>query len=202
MRWQLILEVQLYGALWLWLLGLIPAAVVCLLKGRFSMFFVGFLTFGITWFLGAIPLAEPDSRWAQRFYDKEKLARAADPALHPLPGRTAAYWLGGSLCLLLAVGLVAARPTPIIGVDGEALQYSVDGGGLFESHPCSRGEDGTWTCSVYDSRYSSTVPIRVKVGGLGCWTAVRSEAVGEGSPERLSGCLTAWDQVRFFDHLL
>lgn len=202
MNWQLLLEVLLYGALWLWLVGLIPAAAVCLAKERLAMFLAGFLTFGITWFLGAIPLAEAHSGWARRFYSEERLARAADPALHPRPGRVTAYWLGGSLCLLLVVGLIAARPTPLLGVDGEALQYSVDGGSLFDSHACSHEDDDTWTCAVYDSGDSSAIPIRVKVGGLGCWTAVRSEPAGGGAPERRSGCLTAWDQVRILDHLL
>jgi hypothetical protein len=202
MSWWLIPEVLIFGAIWIWLVGLMPAALICVLKGRLLLFFTGFLTLGITWFLGAIPLADAGSEWARRFYGEERLARATDPVRHPLPGRTAAYWLSGSLVLLLVVGLVSARPTPIIGVDGEALQYSVDGGSLFDSQPCPHEANGTWTCAVYDNAYSSTVSYRVRVGELGCWTADRSAPPGESSPERLSGCLTVWDQVRLFDQLL
>ncbi len=204
MSWRLLPEVLIFGAIWIWLVGLIPAAVICLLKGRLAMFFAGFLTFGITWFLGAVPLSEAGSGWARRFYGEERLARAADPVLHPRPARTAAYWLGGSVALLLGIGLLSARPTPIIGVDGKALEYSVGGGGgvFFDSDPCPHNADGTWTCARYDSVVSGTVPYRVRVGGLGCWTAIRAERVGVGSPERLAGCLTAWDQVRLFDQLL
>jgi hypothetical protein len=114
--------------------GLVPAAIICLLKGRLAMFFTGFLTLDTTWFLGAIPLAEARSGWA--------------------------------------------------------------------SEPCPHEADGSWTCDVYDGAVSGTVPYRVRVGGLGCWTAIRAERIGVGSPKRLSGCLTAWDQVRLFDDLL
>lgn len=204
MSWRLLPEALIFGAIWIWLVGLVPAAVVCLLKGRLAMFFAGFLTLGITWFLGAIPLAEARSGWARRFYGEERMARAADPVRHPRPARTTAYWLGGSAALLLVVGIFSARPTPIIGVDGEALQYSVGGGSLlFNSQPCPHDEaNGTWTCAVYDGSVSGTIPYRVRVGGLGCWTAIRSEPIGVDSPKRLSGCLTAWDQVRLFDQLL
>ncbi len=203
MSWWLVPEVLIFGAVWIWLVGLIPAAVVCLLKERLAMFFAGFLTLGITWFLGAVPLAEAHSGWARRFYGKERLARATDPVLHPRPARATAYWLGGSAALLLVVGIFTARPTPIIGVDGKALQYSVGGGSLlFDSQPCPHEANDTWTCGVYNSAVSGTVTYRVRVGGLGCWTAIRSERVGVGSPRRLSGCLTAWDQLRLFDQLL
>ena len=120
----------------------------------------------------------------------------------PRPRRTTALWLGGSVALLLAVGLLAARPTPIVGVDGDALQYSVDGGSIVDLGPCPHEEDDTWTCSVNSYGDSSTVTYRVKVGGLGCWTAVSTEPIGAGRPQRLTGCIDAWDQVRFFDRLL
>lgn len=203
MSWGLIPEVLLYGALWLWLLGLIPAAVACLLKGRPLLFAAGFLTFGMTWFLGAIPLADADSKWAQRFYGEQRLAQATDPVRNPRPARTTALWLGGFAALILVAGLLAARPTPITGVDGKALQYSVGGGNLgLSTEPCSHGGGGAWTCGVYDDGFSGTVSYEVEVGGLGCWTAVRAGWAGEGGPKQLSGCLTVWDQVRLFDRLL
>lgn len=198
----LAIEVLAFGVFWVWLLGLLPAVVVALLKERWLLFLAGWVTFGVTWYLGAIPLADPRSGWARRFYDDEKLARAEDPWRHPRPGRTTALWLGGGAALIVAVGLLAARPTPLVGVDGSALQYSVGGGSLFESGPCPRGQDGSWTCERYDSASSGAIPYRVKVGGLGCWTAVRTIRTGDEHPRRLSGCLTAWDQIRLFDALL
>jgi hypothetical protein len=199
---SLVVEVLVFGAFWVWLLGAFPAAVVTVLKERWLLFMAGWLTFGVTWFLGAIPLADPRSGWARHLYDEEKLARADDPAHHPRPTRTTVLWLGGSAALILVVGLLAARPAPIVGVDGKALQYSVEGASPFDNRPCPHEEDGTWTCSRHDSGYSSTVAYRVKVGGLGCWQAVRTGPAGEGSPRRLSGCITVWDQFRLFDALL
>lgn len=202
MSGSLVVEVFVFGVFWVWLLGLFPAAVVTVLKERWLLFVTGWLTFGITWFLGAVPLADPRSGWARHLYDERKLARAEDPARHPRPTRTTALWLGGGGALILAVGLLAARPAPLVGVDGKALQYSVEGASLFENRPCPREADGTWTCSRHDDGYSSTLPYRVKVGWLGCWHAVRTGPAGEGAPKRLSGCITVWDQLRLFDTLL
>ena len=61
MTGSLIVEVLVFGAFWLWVLGLFPAAVVCVLKERWLLFVVGWITFGIGWYLGAIPLAEARS---------------------------------------------------------------------------------------------------------------------------------------------
>ena len=203
MNWGLIPEVLLNGVFWAWLLGLVPAAVVSVLKGRLLLFAAGFLTFGITWFIAAIPLADADSEWARRLYGEERLARAADPIRHRRPAHTTALLLGGCATLVLAIGLLAARPTPVTGVDGRSLQYSVGGGnlGVF-ADPCRPGDSGDWNCSAYDDAVSGMVPYDVKVGRLGCWTAVRTGRAGEGAPRRLSGCLTVWDQIRLFDLVL
>lgn len=188
----LLLEVQLYGAFGLWLLGLAPAAVVAVLKGRLLYFFLGWITFGITWFVGALSPADPDSLWARRFYGEN----------HPRSAHTSAAWLFGSLALLLAVGLFAARPVPVLGVDGRALQYSVDGGGFSSSSDACAREDGAWTCQVYDSNLSGSVPYRVEMRRFGCWTATRSGWASEESPQRLSGCITIWDEIRLLNTIL
>lgn len=65
-----------------------------------------------------------------------------------------------------ALGLFAARPTPILGTSGESLGSSVGSG---------------------------TVSYRVAVNGVGCWTAVRTGGAGEGSRKRLSGCVNLLD---------
>lgn len=197
MSWRLISEALLYGVFWIWLLGLIPAAVVSVLKGRLLLFAAGFITFGITWFIGAIPLADSSSEWARRFYGEKRMARAADPIRNPRPAGTTALWLSGSAALVLVVGLFAARPAPIVGVDGEALQYSVGSSNLdFSSEPCQPGDGGIWTCRAYDDDASGTVLYEVKVGDLGCWQAARAEWPGAGAPKPLTGCLTFWDQIR------
>ena len=72
-------ELLLNGVFWLWLPALVPAAVVTVLKGRLLLFFAGWLTLGVTWLVGALPLADPGSAWAKRFYGEDRLARAIDP---------------------------------------------------------------------------------------------------------------------------
>jgi hypothetical protein len=198
---SLIVEVLVFGAFWLWVLGLFPAAVVCVLKERWLLFVIGWITFGIGWYLGAIPLAEARSGWARCFYDEEKLARAADPIVHRRPGRTTALWLGGTAGLVVAIGLLTARPTPLVGVDGKALQYSV-GNSIFDHDPCPHDADGSWTCSVPDSERSSSIPYRVRVDGLGCWTATSTFSTRDNPPRRLEGCITVWDQIRIFEGLI
>jgi hypothetical protein len=185
----LLLEVQIYGAIGLWLLGLAPAAVVSILKGRLLYFFLGWVTFGIAWFVGALSPADPGSLWARRFYDES----------HPRSAHTSAIWLFGSLGLLLAIGLFAARPVPVLGVDGRALQYSVDGGGFSSSSDACAREDGVWICHVYDSNLSSNMPYRVEMRRFGCWTATRIDWAREESRQRLSGCITIWDEIRLLN---
>jgi hypothetical protein len=198
---NLIVEALVFGAFWLWVLGAFPAAVICVLKERWLLFVVGWISFGIGWYLGAILLAEARSAWARRFYKGEKLARAADPIGHRRSGRTAALWLGGTAGLVVAIGLLAARPAPLVGVDGKALQYSVSSS-IFDHAPCPHEADGSWTCTVPDSEYSGSIPYRVKVGGLGCWTATSTISTREDPPQRLRGCITVWDQIRIFEGLL
>jgi len=197
-------ETLLNGVIWLYLLALIPAAVVTILKSRLSLFFAGFLTLGLTWVIAAAMLAEPDSDWAKWFYDERKLARSADPQRHPKPARETALLTGGAAALLLAVGLFASRPAPVLGVHGEALQYSVGGGNLGSSMPpCTRADDGAWRCKRSENGFSGTVSYRVETHGLGCWRAVRvGPRPAEGAPKRLSGCITIWDEIRLMNSLL
>lgn len=113
------LQAFLFGVVGLWLLALIPSAVITALKGRWLLFAVGWLTLGLPWIIGAVALAPPDSWWAGRLYDEEKLARATDPVRHPRPRLTLVAWVGCTIALIAVLGLFAARPTPILGVSGE-----------------------------------------------------------------------------------
>jgi hypothetical protein len=44
-----------------WLVAVIPAAVITALKEQWLLFATGFLTLGMVWFVGAASLAEPGS---------------------------------------------------------------------------------------------------------------------------------------------
>ena len=61
------------------LLGsLVPAAVVTMLKGRWTILLAALcLLFPLLWY-GAFALAAPDSWWSRRFYRGEKLERATE----------------------------------------------------------------------------------------------------------------------------
>jgi signal peptidase I len=50
-------------------------AGVTAFKGKWGVFVLGFAVWP-AWLLGALRLAKPDSRWAQRFYSEERRARA------------------------------------------------------------------------------------------------------------------------------
>jgi hypothetical protein len=189
-------ETLLLGVATTWLLALVPTAVVTVLKGRWPLFLAGWLTLGITWLIGAASLALPDSWWARRVYDEKQLARAKDPLRHPRPRRAIALWSAGTVAAIVLVGLFAARPSPILGVEADALQDSVGGWspGL-STRPCQPRGNRTWNCERYDDQSSDSVGYRVKVDGLGCWTATRIGPPGEGSDKRLSGCITIVDHV-------
>lgn len=59
----------------LWVVFLIPMTVTAL-KRHWILFAAGWLVIGSVWWIAAFRLARPDSWWARRFYDYEKLARA------------------------------------------------------------------------------------------------------------------------------
>src|SRR5215208_3885174 len=61
-------------ALFAILLG-VPGTIT-LLKGQTLLFIAGFLAGGLVWWIAAFRLARPNSWWARRFYDAEKLQRA------------------------------------------------------------------------------------------------------------------------------
>src|SRR5689334_10161787 len=101
--------------------------------------------------------------------------------------------MAGALVLLLALGFFALRPASILAMNGSALQSSV--GGSWETGPCRRLDRETWGCVKWDGQLSGTVAYRVRVHGLGCWSATRVGPPGEGSGKHLSGCVTILDYV-------
>jgi hypothetical protein len=191
------LQILLLGTAALWLLAALPAAAVTALKEQWLLFITGFFTLGMVWFVGAASLAEPGSWWAARFYDERKLARAAHPERRG-SARTTTAAIGSIVVTIAVLGLFAAYPSPILGVDGKALEYSVGGPSL---DPCRKMAQNTWSCSSWDRQSSGTVDYRVTVDDLGCWTARRIGQPGEGSRKRLSGCITIRDHIRPFELL-
>jgi hypothetical protein len=185
-------QALLFGIVGLWLLALVPAAIVTALKGEWLMFAAGWLTLGLVWFIAAASLAPPDSWWAKNLYGEGKLMRAADPIRHPRPRSTEVIGITGFVVSIIVLGFFAARPAPLLGVDGETLQTSV-GGNLFPVQPCEKVTDDTWQCAKYDDQFSGTVGYRVDVHGLGCWSGTRVTGAGEGSSKHLTGCITILD---------
>ena len=55
----------------------VVSAVICLGKGKLTTGVVGFLLWPVG-LVGAIRLAEPDSFWARRFYEPDKLQRSRE----------------------------------------------------------------------------------------------------------------------------
>jgi hypothetical protein len=49
---------------------------VTALKGQWALFFAGWLTVGVVWWIAALRLARPGSWWARRLYGPDKFARA------------------------------------------------------------------------------------------------------------------------------
>lgn len=69
-------DVELIGVVVL--ASLVPAAIVTMLKGRWSILIAALcLIFPLLWY-GAFALAAPDSWWSRRFYRGEKLERATE----------------------------------------------------------------------------------------------------------------------------
>ncbi len=88
--------------LFLWAVCLTPA-VVAALKGHVVLFVAGFLTLGLVWVIACFRLAKPNSPWAHRFYDEEKMRRSRQRYPHVDPARS-----NRSLVVLAAVFFVFA----------------------------------------------------------------------------------------------
>jgi hypothetical protein len=177
----------------------LPAAVVTLLKKDWLLLWLGVISFGFAWFIGAKLRAKPGSWWERNRYPKELVDDASGLASLRKKRRTRVLVITASILVL--VGLFSARPTPILGVDSESLQYSVGGGGIVTfGDRCRPREDGSWTCFRYDNASSGDVPYRVEVNWSGCWQATY-KGPREFRPEdqRLSGCVTVFDHIRLLN---
>jgi len=137
-------------------------------------FWFGWLTLGLLWYIGAL---------------------ARKPGQDPYEPWRVGIALAAYAAAFLSLGLFGARPSPVLGLDGGALQGSIGGNLIGPSNACQPRPDGGWRCSHYDDGFSGTVAYEVHANGLGCWHAVRVGGAGEGSSKRLSGCVTLYDYV-------
>jgi len=137
-------------------------------------FWLGWLTLGLLWYIGAL---------------------RRKPGQDPYEPTHVGIVLAASAAAFVALGLFGARPSPVLGLNGGALQGSIGGNLIGPSDSCQPQPDGGWRCSRYDDGLSGTVSYKVHANGLGCWHAVRVGGVGEGSRKRLSGCVTLDDFV-------
>jgi hypothetical protein len=67
----------LYTAALFLALFVLPLTVTAL-KGQWLLFAAGWLTVGLVWWIAALRLGRPDSWWARRFYDADKMRRARE----------------------------------------------------------------------------------------------------------------------------
>jgi uncharacterized membrane protein YkgB len=60
----------------LWVVLIVGPLTITALKGQWVLLVAGWLTLGVVWWIASLRLARPDSWWARRFYERDKLARA------------------------------------------------------------------------------------------------------------------------------
>jgi hypothetical protein len=155
-----------------WALGVVPAAVITVLRRQWLYFWCGWLTLGIVWFIGAL---------------------APDPDGPPRDPR----WMlapAGIVATMLALGVFGARPAPVLGLNGGALQDSVGNSLLGAGEDaCDPAPGGAWKCWRWDNGYSGVVNYTVKADWKGCWDAILDGRPTEDSPRRLSGCVSLFN---------
>jgi hypothetical protein len=156
-----------------WAIGVVPAGAITAIRGRWLLFFCGWLALGILWFPGALA---PDPEGPPR-----------DPRWILVPVAIAA--------VMVMLGIFGARPSPVLGLNGGALQHSVGSSLITGDDSCEPASDGTWGCSHYDVGSSSTVSYRVTADWKGCWHAVLRGRPTEDNPKRRSGCVSLVNYV-------
>lgn len=99
-----------------------------------------------------------------------------------------------SLLVFAALAFAAFWPAAVLGLNGEALQNSID---VLGEGSCERLPNDKWRCRENGSYFlGDTVLYRVEVDGLGCWTAYEEGQGGKvNRGESRSGC------VRFASYL-
>jgi len=98
------------------------------------------------------------------------------------------------VAILIVAAVFVLRPSPFIGVSGNAMATSLEGDlPAAVTASCAEAGDDAWSCDASgpgggDRSYDVTV------NGFGCWTA--SPAGGAphvGTPATMTGCITLMD---------
>jgi hypothetical protein len=98
--------------------------------------------------------------------------------------------LTGAVLLVLVIGTLWFRPATLIGVNGDALAYSVGGKSSLSSDRCSDLGDSRWQCFIGAEEGGGGVDYLVETRSFGCWDATRTGPAGEDdAPKRASGCI-------------
>lgn len=101
--------------------------------------------------------------------------------------------LAGVVAVVLA-GAFIARPAPVLGVNGAALERSLPHTG-FSPVPCTQVSSG-YRCGIETREASGDkVTYQVKLRGRGCWTARPIQDFGGEDWGTLSGCITLLDYL-------
>ena len=103
-------------------------------------------------------------------------------------------YLAAASALFVVVVAFMARPTPILGIDGESLGSSVGDDIL----SCRHGAGGDWICPRPVLGSSDYVDYRVSTtGSLGCWNGELLEryAAVRRVPAAVSGCVSILDHL-------
>lgn len=118
-----ILVVLLFGLFWSYVIFLLPALIVAVLRRSWAYVAAGFVTFGLAWYLGSLEPAKPESWWDRRFGGGEQAFGTRQRKLSRR--RRAVTRTGMAAATILLVGLTTTFPTAIVGTDRTSLQYSV-----------------------------------------------------------------------------
>ncbi len=116
-----------------------------------------------------------------------------------MSSRALKLYFGGLGLALVLLGVFAYRPTPVVGVDDEALGRSIGRSVSGQSRRCESIDD-RWICEISypngSSDSSDKAGYEVDVNGVGCWTARLILTPLEGAEnirEEASGCITLYD---------
>ncbi len=89
--------------------------------------------------------------------------------------------------------LFSARPTPVLGYDGDALFHSIGKGN--ESSDGCREVNGDWICRITNGK--TKVTYRIDTRWDGCWDGnLASGTASWYTPRSISGCVDIWDHLR------
>jgi hypothetical protein len=99
----------------------------------------------------------------------------------------------GLICAV-AFGYLAFRPARVLGINGGAIQCSIDCQARFPD--CTRAKSAKWLCLREPNEHSGgAARYRISIGGSGCWHGVPVGGAESESP-RISGCLSVLDYLR------